>query len=196
MAMYEPATCYELRDDDREAPPVSTTRSSGVTLLELLVTLTLAAIVATVAIPAFTSLVQNLRMTSLANTTLGSLQSARSEAIRQNAHVSLCPSANGETCDETASYNDGWLMVAGSEPFKDTPRVLRVFPPTSESIEVRMRFSSGFDGALRYTPRGMIQTPNGGRISGSVWLCHEGEDRRIAINFVGRPRLAREPCRN
>lgn len=177
-------------------PPPPARRALGLTLLELLATLAIAAIVATMAVPALGALVRDMRITSLANTVLGSLQTARSEAIRRNDIVALCPSADGNGCDPTASYNDGWLIVSGDDPFAESAEILRSFDAKPEHIEIRLRFSSGFDGAMRYNARGMMQTPNGGRLAGSVWLCHEGTDRRVAVNFIGRPRLGHEPCRD
>jgi len=72
----------------------------GFTLIELLVTVSVLAILVTVAVPAFTNLLDNRRLTGAAEALLADLQFARSEAIMRSAVM------NVETTD-----NGAWLLV-------------------------------------------------------------------------------------
>jgi len=64
-------------------------RISGFTLVELMVTVAVLAILVAIAIPNYRAFVLNSRMTAQANDFLTSLQLARSEAVKRNASVSM-----------------------------------------------------------------------------------------------------------
>ncbi len=62
-------------------------RAQGFTLIELMLTLSIVIILTLIAIPSLRSLVQNHRISSVADNLYYFLQNARSEAIKRNAHV-------------------------------------------------------------------------------------------------------------
>jgi type IV fimbrial biogenesis protein FimT len=70
----------------------------GFTAVELMVTVAVIAIVAALAAPNFNSMIQSSRLTAGANDLVAALQTARMEAIRYNARVDVCPSADGASC--------------------------------------------------------------------------------------------------
>ena len=75
--------------------------SLGFTLVELLIVIVLFAIVATIAIPNFAPLVANNRVAAAANDLLGTLQYARSEAVKLNTPVSV---------SSDPVWSDGWVV--------------------------------------------------------------------------------------
>ncbi|MEB1220701.1 Tfp pilus assembly protein FimT/FimU [Xanthomonas campestris pv. campestris] len=77
---------------------LSVRHRGGFTLIELMVTVAVLAIVLAVAVPAFGTLIRSSRLTSNANEVVAALQLARSEAVRQNSLVAVCRSDNGSTC--------------------------------------------------------------------------------------------------
>jgi type IV fimbrial biogenesis protein FimT len=86
--------------------------TSGFTLIELMVVVALLAIVTTIAIPSWNRLVTSNRIRAAVNDWTSSVQFARSEALRQNSPVTLCPSSDGLNC--TASdYEVGWIVKTG-----------------------------------------------------------------------------------
>lgn len=87
-------------------------RVGGFTLIELMVTVAVVAIIAVVAVPNLVSLVQANRISSLTDEMSASLQHARSEAIRRNAQVTVCRSADGASCAGEAGAWDQWVVLA------------------------------------------------------------------------------------
>src|SRR5690625_331574 len=75
-------------------------RIRGFTLIELMVTLAVFAIVAGLAIPSFTQMIRDNRSVALADNLLSAAQYARAQAVTVKGAVSLCASADGATCGE------------------------------------------------------------------------------------------------
>jgi type IV fimbrial biogenesis protein FimT len=96
----------------------------GFTLVELIVTLAVAAILMGTAVPSFTSLVNSNRLATQANDLLGAMMIARSEAIRLNRRVILCSSSDGATCSSDAGRWNGWLVFADNNR-NDSPTAAR-----------------------------------------------------------------------
>jgi len=64
-------------------------RNSGFTIIELMIVVTLVAIIATLAVPSFQGLVESNRQKSTTNSVLGILNFARSEAVRRGEPVAV-----------------------------------------------------------------------------------------------------------
>lgn len=92
------------------APHWPSTRPSGFTLIELAVTVAVIGILATIAMPNMTALINRSRLTSQASEVVSALQLARAEAIRRNARVTVCRSTNGITCDSGTDWAH-WIIV-------------------------------------------------------------------------------------
>ncbi|MHB8744287.1 MAG: GspH/FimT family pseudopilin [Sulfuricaulis sp.] len=114
---------------------------AGFTFIELMATLVVASVLATLAAPALTNFVADQRITDEANDLVGDLNLARSEAIRTGSYVVVCKSTNPGTttpsCD-ISSATDPW--TTGRLIFTDTDAAS---PPGSN------QYSSGSDTLLR-----------------------------------------------
>lgn len=87
-------------------------------------TIALAAILIGIAVPSLTLFVQNSRENSEADSLISSLSYARSEAVKRDADVEVCASADGATCSQSSAWNTGWIV----ETSGSTPTVLQVMP--------------------------------------------------------------------
>jgi type IV fimbrial biogenesis protein FimT len=89
------------------------TAQTGFTLMELLMTIAIAAIVAMLAIPSFRYVTNSNRIAAEVNGLLGDLQFARGEAIKEGQPVTVCMSKGGTTCDTTgAAWQSGWIVYS------------------------------------------------------------------------------------
>ncbi|MCC5826462.1 GspH/FimT family pseudopilin [Alkalimonas sp.] len=149
---------------------VESGKETGFTLIELMVTVAVMAIVLTVAIPSFTNLINGNRLTSQANELLSALSYARSEAIRRNADVIFCHSQDGTSCSAPAGGNwQGWILFANADPST-------VIAAGRLHGQLRTLSSSNLTNAafsLRYNAQGFIrQAGNNNLLSGSIRVCH------------------------
>lgn len=83
----------------------------GFTLVELMITVAVLAVVAGLAAPLFAGVINGNRLTSTANEIAVGIQAARMEALRRGVRVTLCQSTNGTTCSNTSPWQ-GWLVFA------------------------------------------------------------------------------------
>jgi len=86
----------------------------GFTLIELMVTITILAILLGWAIPSFNNAALSSKLTGFANDLVASTQIARSEAIKRNAPITLCRSTDGLTCAGSGGWEVGWIMLSGT----------------------------------------------------------------------------------
>ncbi|WP_136255865.1 GspH/FimT family pseudopilin [Onishia niordana] len=100
---------------------------SGFTLIELLVTMALIVIIATVAVPNFSGLVNDSRLTTLTNNLNATLRLARSEAIKRNHSLTLC--GLGKCGND---WSSGWQLVTA----KTQGTVIRRHPVRDEGVNI------------------------------------------------------------
>jgi type IV fimbrial biogenesis protein FimT len=83
----------------------------GFSLVEAMMTLAVAAIVLSMAVPSFQNYIQNSRQTSAVNDLATALQLARSTAITRRVQVTVCKSTDGATCPvDSGDWSQGWII--------------------------------------------------------------------------------------
>lgn len=89
----------------------------GFTLMELMIVLALAAVILAIGAPNFREMRQNNRLTAAANDFLASVQLARTEAVKRQTSVSICPSDDPAADD--AGCSDGefsrWIVFEDAD---------------------------------------------------------------------------------
>jgi type IV fimbrial biogenesis protein FimT len=85
--------------------------SLGFSLVELMITLAIAAIVLAAGVPAFGDLIQDNRLATQINELVTDLNLARSEAIKQAADVTVCKrNSAGTACNNPGNWQNGWIV--------------------------------------------------------------------------------------
>lgn len=102
----------------------------GLTLIELVVVVAIAAILVSTGVPSFVHALASYRVSTQLNGWIGDLQFARAEAIKRGQTVTLCVSADGLTCAAgSTAWHAGWIVFAdanGNATVNAGERVLRV----------------------------------------------------------------------
>ncbi len=114
----------------------------GFTLIELMITLSVMAIVATVGVPSFMSIIASNRVTAASNGMVTALNLAKSDAIRSGQNSVLCKSKDAATCDAKLNWSDGWLLFndTNGDQKKDTDeRIIRSHAATDPSLSFIFR---------------------------------------------------------
>ncbi|MGF6691050.1 type IV fimbrial biogenesis protein FimT [Metapseudomonas resinovorans] len=101
---------------------------NGFTLIELMVVIAIVAILSSIGYPSFRELILNNRLTAQTNALLGTLQYARSEAVTQKREVTVCPSPDQATCDDTAPADWRLDIIV----LLDNGTVARVLPASAD----------------------------------------------------------------
>ncbi|MFW6092463.1 MAG: GspH/FimT family pseudopilin [Pseudomonadota bacterium] len=162
----------------------------GVTLVELMVTLAVAAVLMALALPAFDALLDRERGTAALNQIIGAVRLGRTEAIIRGRPVTLCPAADG-ACLGRDQWHRGALVFTddaadGEVGPEDT--VLTALPPLRQGERVYWR-SFRNRTYLRFQPRGYTAWQNG-----SFLYCPPDADvrraRMVIVNAQGRVRVA------
>lgn len=166
----------------------------GFTLLELLVTLFIAAILAAIAIPSFETLVNSSRMNSVYSGLIAELNYARSEAVQRNVPVAICASSDQASCN-TNNWHLGRLVFVdinrnGAVNNGDT--LLKVFPASEANITIT---SSAFTNtrSIVYNSNGTVED------AGTLFVCGSRGDAfasGVSVTLIGMTQRAHDSDNN
>lgn len=141
------------------------TKQKGMTLIELLFVLAIAGIILGIAIPSMKSIIDNQRLSAANNDLISSLIFARSEAVRQKKHITVCASSNESTCNTggtgISNWSEGWIVFANTSSNDLTRSVateslLRVISVSRGISSITLTVNSGTPSLLSYRPNGSI----------------------------------------
>jgi type IV fimbrial biogenesis protein FimT len=137
--------------------------NQGYTLLELLVTLAIAAVLMTFVVPGFRGMIENNSVATTSNEILGALHYARSEAVRIETDVTFTPEV------------DGWLVTTqGGEDIVDQT-------VDNEGVTIAENIATN---EVTYNPRGRADITQGDGLD----ISFDGTLRsRICLSLTGRP---------
>lgn len=151
-------------------------KTFGFTMLELLVTLAIAAIIVTMGVPSFKTTIQNQRMTAATNELVMSLNLAKSEAIKRVQYVTVCKSDDSISCTGGGtSWSDGWLVFANStignlDTIDKDDEIIGFYRALSEKLSLTP--SGTVTSFISFRPTGTMGT-SVANLSGTLTTCDE-----------------------
>jgi type IV fimbrial biogenesis protein FimT len=179
-------------------PEAPGSRCAGFTLIELLLALALAALLAVLAIPAYSDWIAESQIMNYARDLAGSMNAARTEAIKRGTRVNLCKSSDRRTCVLTGDWAQGFVVYVDRDhdgQLDAGESALQVVQPASPGI------SAGGNRPVAdyvsYTSLGTARLLNGALQMGTLTVCRSG---RKAVDVVlansGRARIQKTaiPC--
>lgn len=171
-------------------------RNAGFTLIELVTTMSVVAILAGVAAPSFAGFLERQRASAAMNSLMTHMALARISAITRNRRAVLCPSTDGRHCETSTDWSAGWMLFAdddGNRKPDANEEIIRVdLEPTSRHLRV---VSTTGRQQLRYLPDGRSAGTNL-----TVSICNQQQELlgQVIVNNMGRPRSERPkaptPC--
>lgn len=170
-------------------------RSGGFTLVELLVTISVLAVLVAAAMPGMRDFVVGNRLSSNVNSFIGLINYARSEAIARNQDVMVCPKSSGATtCASTTSWNthdiQAFVDEDGSGQRNGTEPVLKTIAAVDPS-DTTTAFDQDSNVALVFGSAGFARTAQ-------IFKIHvKSEDetyrarfgRTVCVSKAGRVRV-------
>jgi type IV fimbrial biogenesis protein FimT len=158
----------------RLARAAAVRRSRGFTLTELMIVVTVFAILVAAALPSYNEFVRNQRVKTASFEVFSSLVLARSEAITRNAAVTMAPVTAG-------NWNSGWRVTAtGGTVLRNQealPSSITITGPTNIVYTGSGRLSAAADAPFQLTASGTSVTT-----------------RCITIDLSGRPVTKASTC--
>jgi len=169
----------------------------GFSLVEMMVTLVVMAIVLAFAVPSFIGLVDAGRLSSATNDLNAAVRQARSEAMRRGQRVTLCASLDGNQCSNN-DWTSGWIMfvdrIRGANPNVDAGETV---------LQVRQGMTGGIvilgEAAVArfvsFSPDGLSRTMAGAAQSGTIRVCtpstasginDDNRARNLILNVSGQ----------
>ena len=130
-----------------------TQRARGFTLIELVVTIAIAAVLMMVAVPNFVDFQRNSQLTSLTNSLVASIYAARGEAMKTGRNAFVVPTANG------SDWTTGWIVFVdnnGDNTFSSSDDTLVQTQPALESY-----FTASGTGSSGETPAYIMFSSSG-----------------------------------
>jgi type IV fimbrial biogenesis protein FimT len=168
---------------------------SGFTLVELMITVSIAGILMAMAIPSFNSTIRSNRLTTYTNELVASLNLARSEAVKRGVSVTVRKVDNNSFTNLSAAANweNGWDVFTDADSdgnYEAGDILIRTYAPLQSSYT--LRGNNNFTNFIQYTSSGISNN------IGSFVICDNNDgnntpeantSRLITVNAIGRPHL-------
>ncbi|HHH47201.1 MAG TPA: prepilin-type N-terminal cleavage/methylation domain-containing protein [Thiotrichales bacterium] len=161
-------------------------KAHGFTLVELMVTVAIAAILLATGLPAMQNFIKDNRIVTATNELVTALQLARTAAVQYGTSASVCVSKTQSGCSGS-NWRTGWLVWVDKNRngSRDAGEEIQYFNALDENVRVTAPAA-----AIRYDDRGNVSAG-----TGSFTICDDrtGETgRRINVRITGRVWIERD----
>jgi type IV fimbrial biogenesis protein FimT len=177
-------------------------RSHGFTLVEIMVTLTIAAILLTVAVPSFNAYQRNSELTSATNSILAAINSARGEAMKIGSKAIMVPAGSA------TDWSTGWIIFVDKDAGRNQTYDAGVDQVILRGDALPSYLTLAGDGSstvsqnpayLLFDPSGFPKDRTGGFSNSTLTLARNDltgaslleQTRRIVVSQTGRVRTCK-----
>lgn len=169
--------------------------AAGVTLIELLVAISILAILLTIGVPSFRDFFVENRVKAVTTDFLSSLNLARSEAIKRGGRVVVCKSSNPTAANPTCSsgaWSQGWVVFVdvNNNAVRDAGETVLQAKSTVGQVTITDNFST----YISFTATGSTKTIAGAFQAGTVTVCSSPSQQQVIINNRGRIQVQKGTC--
>jgi Tfp pilus assembly protein FimT len=170
----------------------ATPQQRGASLVETLMALSIAAVLASAAVPAMRAALVQQRLRSSSVDLYATFHAARSEAIRRAGSVAVTPM-------DAEDWSKGWRVFAdrNDDGVQDAGEATLVERPlAADGLTIRPYFGAMFAGTvLSYNAEGRLHRPGGrGLVLGRLVLTLEGAARSLCFASLGVRIVAAAGC--
>jgi type IV fimbrial biogenesis protein FimT len=179
---------------------------SGLTLVELMLSMAVVVIMLAIGVPSFTQMIKNNRLVGQTNDLVIAFQLARNEAVKHGTGTVICASDDQATCSGNNDWSTGWIVFSDIDQEGDLEIGSDACLSTEDCV-MRIRQQLEGNNALtadvsqaRYQPNGLLQEadiPGGSdRLTFTLVAndCRHNQARIITITRHGHPNLAKTDC--
>ena len=166
-------------------------RQDGFTLIELMTTIGIGAILVSMAVPGMRSVAMNSKQRNGVNEIVAAMHLARNTAITTNSRVTFCTSSNGTSCGSDG-WGEGGMVLAdlnSNQSVDNDESVVRA-GGANQGLDIN---SSQFSQFLMYRPNGRVMNATTAGNNGSFVVCdNRGSDHAKVVNIdlAGRPSVS------
>lgn len=161
-------------------------QQAGLTLTETMITLAVASILLTAAVPPMQDFITRNRMSTEVNTFIASLHLARSEAVKRMQNIKVCPANPDFTaCSGSTDWEGGWMVFLDVNNDNSVTSGSDVVLQQSTSLPDRFKITGNQD-SFAYNSVGQLYSPG---TNGHYDFCDTGnvaQGRRVTVSREGR----------
>lgn len=157
----------------------------GITLLEVMIGVAVLGIITGLAVPSLRATIQNSRAAGHANEFIAALNFARSEAVKRRSNVTLCTSADANTCraggsTDANNWHKGWIVHIGGTVLRTDSGMDSAYTlvGTTNSVSFAGTGSSATTPSFTLTAAG----------------CVSNNNRLISLGVTGRVSVEKTSC--
>lgn len=170
----------------------------GITLIELIITLSIAMVLLAIAVPSFQTVMTTNTLATTTNTISASIALAKSEAVTRGKRVSICPSMNTNesepVCDIDGHWSDGWVVFVDNGDrlsIDGDDEILKIVQSIDETAEI---MSYDYSQGISINDLGASVDDDDNPVGGELEIALNGEFRCVDVNSMARPKIERAAC--